>query len=302
MGSADKYDISWNNFESRLSRSFADIRDQEQFLDLTLAADAADGSVEVLRAHKVVLSACSPVLRNLLVKQSVLTSHSPFMPVMLYLRGFSAKDLSHVLEFIYKGNVNLHQYELDDFLAVAKSLQIPLDEEEEDNQGALPKPGKRSSPTPSSAKKIKRPKKTTSPKSDTNGNHAEIVKMEESNEPEILEVDDEDTANGYNAIDDLGERISAGAAAMKDTFIYENVEETGEGFHCKPCGKVLKYRAGLVRHVVDQHVNLGLKYQCPHCSSVSGTKSSLQSHMSKKHPEIRVKPNYDQCAIYGEAY
>ena len=233
------------------------------------------------------------------------------MPVMLYLRGFSAKDLAHVLEFIYKGNVNLHQHELDNFLAVAKSLQIPLDDEEEDNQGALSKPSKRSSPTPSSVKgwkqKIKRPKKTMSPKLETNGNHSEMVKVEESNEPELLEVDDdeaqgEEAAHGYNAIDDLGERISAGAAAMKDTFIYENVEETGEGFHCKPCGKVLKYRAGLVRHVVDQHVNFGVRYQCPHCSSISGTKSTLQSHMCRKHPEIRVKPNYDQCAIYGEAY
>ena len=208
MGSADKYDISWNNFESRLSRSFADIRDREQFLDVALAADAADGSVEVLRAHRVVLSACSPVLRNLLAKQSALASHSPVMPVMLYLRGFSAKDLSHVLEFIYRGNVNLHQYELDDFLAVARSLQIPLDEED-DNPKGLPKPNKRSSPTPSSARgggkqQIKRPKKTMSPKSGTNGNHEmsapEIVKMEESNEPEVLGVDeeeqDEETAHG----------------------------------------------------------------------------------------------------------
>ena len=48
--------ISWNNFESRLSHSFADIRDQEQFLDVTLAADTADGSVEALRAHKVIVN------------------------------------------------------------------------------------------------------------------------------------------------------------------------------------------------------------------------------------------------------
>ena len=78
-----------------------------------------------------------------------------------------------------------------------------------------------------------------SPKSEINGNNSapEMVKMEESNEPEVLEVDDEaqveETSYGYNAIDDLGERISAGAAAMKDTFIYENVEETAEGFECR---------------------------------------------------------------------
>merc|ERR1712045_621562 len=139
MGATENYDISWKNFESRMSHSFADIRNHDQFLDVTLAADTADGSIEALRAHKVILSACSPVLRDLLTKQSTLSPHSLFMPVMLYLKGISAKDLAHVLEFIYRGSVNLYQYELDDFLAVAKSLQIPLDEEES-NQKTKTKP------------------------------------------------------------------------------------------------------------------------------------------------------------------
>ena len=54
MGSAttEKYDITWNNFESRLSRPLAEIWSQGQFLDVTLAADAEDGSIEALRAHK----------------------------------------------------------------------------------------------------------------------------------------------------------------------------------------------------------------------------------------------------------
>ena len=130
MGSLkENINITWNNFESRLSHSFADIRNHGQFLDVTLAVEAADGSLEALQAHKVVLSACSPVLRALLTKQSALVPNSASMAVMLYLQGISAPDLKHVLEFIYKGSVSLAQHELNDFLAVAKSLQIPLDEE-----------------------------------------------------------------------------------------------------------------------------------------------------------------------------
>ena len=52
MPTSENFDISWNNFESRLSRSFADIWGQEQFLDVTLAAEGEDGSMEALRAHK----------------------------------------------------------------------------------------------------------------------------------------------------------------------------------------------------------------------------------------------------------
>ena len=48
------------------------------------------------------------------------------MPVMLYLRGISARGLNHVLDFIYKGSINLAQEELDDFLAVGESLQVRI--------------------------------------------------------------------------------------------------------------------------------------------------------------------------------
>ena len=87
MGSLkENCDITWNNFESRLSRSFADIWSQEQFLDVTLAAIAEDGSMEALRAHKIILAASSPVLKGLLEKQSALAPH---LPVMLCLQSVS---------------------------------------------------------------------------------------------------------------------------------------------------------------------------------------------------------------------
>ena len=327
MGGTEQYDISWNNYESRMSRSFANIRNQKQFLDVTLAAEAVDGTIEALQAHKVILSASSPILRDLLIKQSALTPHSMFMPVMLYLKDISAKDISHVLEFIYKGSVKLEQHEVDDFLAVAKSLQIPL-EQEENYQRTQPIPTKRSAMPSSSGgggkQQIKRPKVMMGPKSGTkphNGNQEvttpEMFKTEPSEGSQIYvslseqdeflfdeEVNDtSDEAYKHNTIDEIGERISAGAAAMKDTFISENVSETEEGFECKPCGKFFKHRSSLARHVVGRHANLGVKYQCPHCTSVARTKNSLCTHISKYHPEMKGQGlNYDQCAIYEDCY
>ena len=55
-----------------------------------------------------------------------LNANSRMMPVMLYLRGISAKGLGHVLDFVYKGSISLAQDELVDFLAVAASLQGPI--------------------------------------------------------------------------------------------------------------------------------------------------------------------------------
>ena len=129
---------------------FSDFRDEEDFFDVTLAVESSDGTIKGLRAHKLILSACSPVLRSLLKEQARLTLNSKMMPVMLYLRGISAKGLNHVLDFIYKGSINLAQEELNDFLAVGESLQIPLMER------PTPGPAKRAPPAPKSVEKNKR--------------------------------------------------------------------------------------------------------------------------------------------------
>ena len=64
--------------------------------------------------------------RSLLKEQSRLNANSKIMPVMLYLRGISARGLNHVLDFVYKGSINLPQEELNDFLAVGESLQVSV--------------------------------------------------------------------------------------------------------------------------------------------------------------------------------
>jgi len=110
------------NFEVNLS--FSNFHNQGDFFDVTLAADDTNGSMEVLRAHKVILSAASPVLRLLLREQYRLSGSSQMMPLMLYLRGISAKGLSHVLDFVYNGSISLAGEDLEDFLAVSESLQI----------------------------------------------------------------------------------------------------------------------------------------------------------------------------------
>ena len=132
MGTLDN---SSKNFD--ISLSFGEFRNEGNFFDVTLAADSSNGSVEALRAHKLILSACSPVLRSLLKEQSRFNGNSQTMPVMLYLRGISARGLNHVLDFVYKGSISLDEEELNDFLAVSECLQIPLME------GSKPSPAKR---------------------------------------------------------------------------------------------------------------------------------------------------------------
>ena len=80
--------------------------------DVTLAFDDNQ-----LQAHKVILSACSPFFRSVLKK-------NPHQHPLLYLKGVKYEDILSVLNFMYHGEVNVAQEELNSFLAVAEDLQV----------------------------------------------------------------------------------------------------------------------------------------------------------------------------------
>ena len=122
MGSLEKLCFRWNDFGGNVSRSFASIRESNQFFDCTLTTedDDDDAYSEYLRAHKIILSASSDFFRKVLTREYMCTNPNPVM----YLRGISAKDLKHILDFIYHGEVNVAKDDLDKFLEVAETLKI----------------------------------------------------------------------------------------------------------------------------------------------------------------------------------
>eukprot|EP00092_Neocalanus_flemingeri_P039425 GFUD01042927.1.p1 GENE.GFUD01042927.1~~GFUD01042927.1.p1 ORF type:complete len:335 (-),score=76.87 GFUD01042927.1:184-1188(-) len=111
MGS-EKFCLRWNDFESNISVAFRELRDDKDFFDVTLACDD-----DQIQAHKVILSACSPFFRNILRR-------NPHQNPLLYLKGVKYTDLQYVLNFMYHGEVNVAQEELNSFLSVAEDLRI----------------------------------------------------------------------------------------------------------------------------------------------------------------------------------
>jgi broad-like protein len=111
MGS-EKFCLRWNDFESNISSAFRELRDDKDFFDVTLACDD-----EQIQAHKVILSACSQFFRNVLRR-------NPHQHPLLYLKGVKFTDLQSVLNFMYHGEVNVAQEELNSFLAVAEDLRV----------------------------------------------------------------------------------------------------------------------------------------------------------------------------------
>merc|ERR1712129_282796 len=109
----DTFQLSWTEFGSCASDTIKALISDKEFTDVTLAL--CDG--KQIKAHKVILSARSPFFKNILVK-------NPHQHPLVYLKGVSYDQLRYILEFIYVGQTEVDQDCLNDFMMVAKDLQI----------------------------------------------------------------------------------------------------------------------------------------------------------------------------------
>ena len=121
--------IKWNDFNSSIPTSYPSLREERDFLDITLVSD------DELKfdAHKVVLSASSTFFRNML------RGTSKNVNTLLFLNGVKSSDLQLVLDFVYNGEVKLHQASIPSFLEATSKLRISGLSE--------PIPGEESAPT-----------------------------------------------------------------------------------------------------------------------------------------------------------
>jgi hypothetical protein len=69
-----RYCLKWNNYQSNVTSTFKELLAVEDFVDITLSAEGG-----ALRAHKVVLSACSPYFRDILKVKHYLFIYFSFM-------------------------------------------------------------------------------------------------------------------------------------------------------------------------------------------------------------------------------
>ena len=100
--------LRYDHFKENAISTFGNLRRSNDFADVTLACE--DG--QQVEAHKVVLIASSPFFLNLLKKNK--HPHP-----LVFMRGVKYEDLVSMVDFLYNGEANVYQENLDSFLAVA---------------------------------------------------------------------------------------------------------------------------------------------------------------------------------------
>ncbi|KAK0158739.1 hypothetical protein PV328_009709 [Microctonus aethiopoides] len=112
MEDDQQFCLRWNNHQTTLIQNFDTLLESGTLVDCTLAAEG-----KYLKAHKVVLSACSPYFEGLL------NEHYDKHPVFI-LKDVKFKELKAMMDYMYRGEVNISQDQLAALLKAAESLQI----------------------------------------------------------------------------------------------------------------------------------------------------------------------------------
>ena len=111
----EKFCLKWNDFHQNISTTYSNLRMQDDLFDVTLVSD--DG--KQYSSHKLVLASSSDFFQSI-----VHNSKNKQIDFFIYLAGVRSTELEYILDYIYAGEVQLYQEELDNFLEIAQKLKI----------------------------------------------------------------------------------------------------------------------------------------------------------------------------------
>ena len=244
MKMSEMYCVKWNDFQSVVSQSFSVLRREEDFYDVTLVSD----DQTQIPAHKLVLSASSHFFKSILKRNS--HSHP-----LLYLSGVDSKSLGFVLDYIYQGEVQIYQHDLDNFLEIAQKLKI---------EGLL------SNEDPEVQTKERNHFKEES------SYESFIDKNESSFKPSQSEK------KFSSARSVVSEKVvSVRDMSDVDGRIEELMEKREGRYYCLACD-YSSVRISNVNEHVEKHIE-GLSFSCQFCDKTFRLRHSLRNHVNIHH-------------------
>ena len=253
----EKYSLKWTDFEDNVSSSFKRLRQEKDFFDVTLVSS----DEEHISAHKVVLSASSDFFKNILKKAAHVNP-------MLFLSGVNSKDLSSIMDYIYEGEVQLLQEDLDSFLNTATILKIDGINGAIDDGSNVKNECFESTEEIEEMEEIKIHKDAQRSADPRRAELQKIPKIQSYQSIRNIRRTAETTVNVHAS------NIDAKAA------VNELVMKIDGGWQCKACGKTMKTLD--IRRHAEIHIE-GLAFSCDVCHETFRSRMKLKHHKSKIH-------------------
>ena len=259
---SEKLCLQWNDFQNNVKSAFGSLRKSHDFVDVTLASE--DG--QQIQAHRVILAASSPFFQTILQKNK--HTHP-----LIYMRGVRSDTLTALVDFLYYGEANVYQEDLDTFLAIAEELQLKILQGSTDQnvfneakEDVLHYQSKETNWTNQSSSESRPASINKSSKSDRNALVSQTIELM------------------YGDLQELDQTVNS----MKETS--QNMIETGNrkttAKICKKCGKE-GHHTNFKRHIELYHLE-GVSIPCKSCEKTFRSRATLQNHVSTLHKNITV--------------
>ena len=250
----EKFCLKWNDFQDNVKTVFSSLRKDIDFTDVTLACE--DGNQ--VEAHKVILATSSPFFQNLLRRNK-------HIHPIIYMRGMKSEDLVAIVDFLYYGEANIYQDNLDTFLNIAEELQLK----------GLSGGGEQDS-------KI-HPEKITphkNPPEIVTQNSAVVSTSHSDNyQPGsslALDLTKQEFPEDIKKLDEKIETMIGRSVSM-----IANGNVMIKAYICKICGKEGR-RSQIKEHIEANHLE-GISIPCNLCEKILRSRSGLKKHNSKHH-------------------
>ena len=284
--------VKWGDFQENIKSSFTGLRGSSDFADVTLACE--DGEVE---AHKLILSACSPFFERLLKR------YKHHQQQLIFMRGLKASQLMALIDYIYQGEVNILQEDLDGFLLIAEELELKGllagtgNAAEENNQSVSKK-----EVLPFEIPKEQGSEKNTRDKDQDMAGAPGGSKVEDEKEAEKTQILSEKAVTDFNnsEMDEyvnnmVEEELKKMPKKHPNEIYLQNVRQKAQQkteamyeqwfqgmWGCKVCGYTASTKNSLKRHT-EKHLE-GSAYPCSECGKYLKTSESLRLHYIRSHP------------------
>ena len=257
-----KLNFHWDSFQEH-SKVMLQNMMSSKFSDVTLMCEDR----KKIPAHRNILSACSPVLKDILEDIGLSELKHP----IIYLKGIKYQEMKSILHFSYMGQVDVLPDRVGYFLSSAKSLEIEGLNTEKD-------------PFEQQTKR---------------------TKVEEEDEECTVKEDTYEDSNKENEDMDVG--FNDFVSILLDDNLDQSKEKDrskgrppkdGAKFNCKQCNRSYYNRRSLWLH--RKNIHGGTQYSCDECDFATGKAMHLRDHMATIHNvSCRIKfDNYNSksCA------
>ena len=233
----------------------------EDFADVTLVTE----DKKQIKANATILSACSPVFKDVFKKDNRSST-------IMYLRGIQYSEMEPIMQFIYLGEATFYEERMDEFLAVAQSLEVKelcnAKPEKNDEQDDEPRP--------------------SDPKILTNEVEEETTVSDQREEPALQE-----RRRGVVNVSSIFECEQCHKTYNSRGALYNHKKSVHEGvkYACLQCDYQATEKSYLIIHIQSKHE--GIKYACGQCDHQASQKGDLTKHIQAKHEGVRYA--CDQC-------